>query len=131
MKKYRICTLILILSAMVLIFAGCGTDSIMGTWHVMSAQLDGETIAVKDFARYMGSAFARKADSELIFQSSGFVKIYVPAGGTKATEETVRYAITDNIIELYDEDKHLAYLGYDGNTIRMEISADIYLVFTK
>lgn len=107
--------------------SACCGNSIVGTWTVESFEMDGERIAFDA----LGTDFAKAADAELLFQASGYVKVYVPMGEDRAIDNTVRYTVTDNTIELYNDSEHLDYLEIDGNTIRLAMSDDLFIIFRK
>lgn len=110
---------------------GCSSDnSIIGTWTVKEYELNGERVSTDDIGEYMGVDFASRNDSSLVFQKSGHVKIYLPYGGGYETDTTVNYTVTDNIIELYEDD-YSEYLELDNNAIKAEVGSEIFIIFHK
>lgn len=119
---------------MMLCMYGCGNksdnDSIIGKWSVTAYELNGEVVSIEDVGEYMGETFASIERPTLLFQESGLVRIYKESGDEE--EYTVNYTVTDSTIELYENDKHGAYLEIDGDTIRMETdSENIVMLYTK
>lgn len=125
---------IFVMMILVLGLVGCSAksdeDSLVGTWIVKEYQLNNEIVEKDEIADYMGSDFATRNDSTLVFQKSGHVKIYLPYGDGQGTDTTVNYTVTDNIIELYEDD-YSEYLEVDNNTIKGEIGSGIYIIFCK
>lgn len=130
-KKWVLTAIILVIMATYL--CGCSSDdSIIGKWTVKEYELNGELVSTDDIGEYMGTDFASRNDSSLLFQKSGFVKVYLSWISEEAiVDETVNYTVTDDTIELYYDDEHLAYLEVSGDTIRAEVGSGIYIIFSK
>ena len=130
-KKVKCIFLILIL---VIGAVGCSEkseeDAIIGTWVVKEYQINDEIVAKDKIAEYMGEFFATLNDSSLVFQKSGHVKIYLSWGDEREIDDTVNYTVTDNTIELYEDD-YSEYLELDDKTIKGEIGSGIYIIFYK
>lgn len=127
-------TFILFVMILAFTFWGCARksedDSIIGTWTVKEYELNGKIVSTDDIGEYMGADFASRNDSSLVFQKSGHVKIYLPYGRGYETDTTVNYTVTDNVIELYEDD-YSEYLELDNDTIKAEVGSEIYIIFYK
>lgn len=133
MNKRRWILTAIILVVVATYLCGCSSDdSIIGEWTVKGYEINGEVISTDDIGEYMGTDFASRNDSSLLFQKSGFVKVYLSWVSEEAiTDETVNYTVTDDMIELYSDNEHLAYLEISGDTVRAEVGSGIYIIFSK
>lgn len=117
------------------IFLLCGCsgksedNSIVGKWTVTAYELNGEIVSKDDVGEVMGEVFASIERPVLLFQKSGLVRIYKPSDNEK--EYTVNYTVTEETIELYQEDKHMAYLVKEDGVLKMDIDSNICLIYTK
>lgn len=131
-SKFKIMLCIALLAAYL---CGCGgksdDNSIIGKWTVKEYEIKGNVISTNDIGEYIGTDFALRNDSSLLFQKSGFVRVNLSGTEEISADETVKYTVTDNTIELYSDDSHLAYLEIDGDTIRAEIGSEMYVIFSK
>ena len=115
--------------------ASCTSNSnIIGTWTVEKYICGGESIATDEIADWFGEYFAQNNDIKLVFQKSMHVKNYIPNvfDGT-VFDETANYTVTDNLIEIYDDDydSDSEYLTIADGKILMKLDFNTYAVLSK
>lgn len=125
---------LLCITLLVACLCGCGgksnDNSLIGKWVVTAYEVDGEVLSMDEMCEHFGKNFADFESPVLLFQESGFVRIYKESGDDE--EYTVNYTATGNTIEIYHDEEHMLYLEKEDDTLKVNMDSQAFnLIYTK